>query len=224
MKKPFLTRSAILLAAILVVPSLTLGEEPSLTIPAGTTIETALGTLLTTKGSEEGDPFIAKVVEPIFNGGQQIVPAGSMLHGHVSFVKDPGRVKGKAQMRLVADKIVTIDDVEFLLSASLQDAKGAEGAQVTGEEGTLQGPGKSVKGAAVDAGVGAGVGAAAGAIAAGGTGSLYGLGIGAVTGVIRNMAKKHKDLILPMGTDLSFAVPRSVTGKKVAPSTDFVMH
>jgi hypothetical protein len=224
MEKLFLRRSVILLAAILVLPSLTLGEEPTLTIPAGTTIETALGTLLTTKGSEEGDPFVAKVVEPIFNGGEQVVPAGSMLHGHVSFVRDPGRVKGKAQMRLVADKIVTNDNVEFVLSAGLQDAKGAEGAKVTGEEGTLQGPGKGVKGAATDAAVGAGVGAATGAIAAGGTGSLYGLGIGAVTGVIRNMARKHKDLILPMGTDLAFQVPRTVTGKKVAPSTDFVMH
>ncbi len=206
---------ALILAAALVTPSFVFAADDPVSIPANTTIETTLTTLLSAKTSQEGDPFSAEIVEPIFNHGQEVVPAGSMLEGHVAFIKEPGRVKGKAQMRLVADRIVTKDGTtEFPLAASLQNAKGAEGAKMIGDEGTVQGPGKSVKGAAIESGIDAGVGAGVGAIAAGGTGALYGLGIGAIAGIIHSVAKRQKDLILPQGTDLTFQIPREIVGKK----------
>lgn len=214
--------AAILVAACL-LPALALAQENKVSIAAGTTVETTLRTLLTSKTSEEGDPFSAEVVEPIFSGGQQVIPAGATLEGHVAFVKPPGRVKGKGEMRLVADRITTQDGLEFNLSAGLQNAKGAAGAKVTGEEGTLQGPGKSAKGAAKEAGVGAAIGAGAGAIADGGTGALYGLGAGAITGIVHSILKHHKDLVLPQGTDLTFEIPRTVTGVKKAPQQELVI-
>lgn len=204
------------LAAVLILPALASGADAEVTLPAGTVIETRLTTLLSSKTSENGDPFTASIVEPIFSGGQEVVPAGSTLEGHVTYVKEPGRVKGKAEMRLVADKIITPDDVEFSLTAGLESAEGAEGAKVSGEEGTIKGPGKSKKGTAVETGVGAGIGAGVGAIAGGGSGSLYGLGIGAAAGMIHGMSKKHKDLVLPQGTELTFVVSRSTTAKKVS--------
>jgi hypothetical protein len=205
------------LVAAWLVPALAFGGDQTVTIAAGTTVETTLTTLLTSKTSDEGDPFSAEIVEPIFSGGEQIIPAGSTLEGHVAFVKEPGRVKGKGQMRLVADRIVTQDGVEFPLSAGLESGKGTDGAKVTGEEGTIQGPGKSVKDAAKESGIDAGIGAGVGAIADGGTGALYGLGAGAITGIIHTLAKKHKDLVLPQGTDLTFVISRTVTGKKATP-------
>src|SRR5579864_4017453 len=63
------------------------------TIPAGTTIQAELTTMLSSKDSNTGDPFSARVVEPVFGGGEEIVPEGSTLDGHVSYVKTPGRVK-----------------------------------------------------------------------------------------------------------------------------------
>lgn len=214
------TSLALALAMSSIFPVALRAAGDTVTIPAGTVLETRLTTLLTTKTSENGDPFTAKIMDPIFNGGEEVVPAGSMLEGHVSFVKEPGRVKGKAEMRLVADKIITPDDVEFSLTAGLEDAQGAEGAKVKGEEGTIQGPGKSTKGAAIETGVDAGIGAGVGAIAAGGKGSLYGLGIGAVTGIIHNLGKKHKNLVLPPGTSLTFVVSRTTTAKKTVHTDD----
>lgn len=204
------------LAGVLILPALAGGADADVTLPAGTVIETRLTTLLSSKTSENGDPFTASIVEPIFSGGQEVVPAGSTLEGHVTYVKEPGRVKGKAEMRLVADKIITPDDVEFSLTADLESTEGAEGAKVSGEEGTIKGPGKSKKGTAVETGVGAGIGAGVGAIAGGGSGSLYGLGIGAAAGLIHGMSKKHKDIVLPQGTELTFIVSRSTTAKKVS--------
>ena len=215
-----LTSLVFVLVAALVFPALSFGADDTVTIPAGTTLETRLTTLLTTKTSENGDPFSAKIMDPIFSGGVEVLPPRSTLEGHVTVVKEPGSVKGKAQMRRVADKIVAPEDVEFSLSAGLEDAQGADGAKVKGEEGTIQGPGKSTKGAAIETGVDAGIGAGVGAIAAGGKGSLYGLGIGAVTGIIHNMGKKHKDLVLPPGTSLTFVVSRTTTAKKTVHTDD----
>jgi len=192
----------------------------TLTIPAGTTIRAELTTLLTTKTSKTGDPFTARVVEPVFGGGTEIVPENSTIEGHVTFLKSPGRVSGVAEMRLVADSITTPDETKYTVAAGLQDAQGAEGAKVKGEEGTIQGSGKSTKDAAKETGIEAGVGAGVGAMADGGTGSLYGLGIGAITGIAHNLLKKHKDLILPQGTELSFLIPRAATAKKAAKPAD----
>ena len=189
-------------------------------IPAGTTIQAELTTILSTKGSTSGDPFSARVVEPVFSHGEEIVPEGSILQGHVSFVKDPGRVKGAAEMRLVAESISTSAGVMYDISAGLQDAKGLDGSKVKGEEGTIQGPEKSKKEGAKDTGIGAGVGAGAGGIADGGTGALYGAAIGAVTGIVRHLSKRHKDVVLPQGTELTFVISRATTAKKMAKPQD----
>jgi hypothetical protein len=217
-----MTSLMLLLVAVAILPAPLLAAGDTMTIAAGTTLDARLTTLLSTKTSQNGDPFTARTMDPVFSGGEEVVPAGSTIEGHVTFVKEPGRVKGKAEMRLVADKIVTPGDMEFSLTAGLENAQGAEGAKVKGEEGTIQGPGKSTKGTVVESGVDAGIGAGVGAIAAGGKGSLYGLGIGAVTGIVKNLAKKHKDLVLPPGTELTFVVSRTTTAKKVVHQDDSI--
>ncbi|HEV2351870.1 MAG TPA: hypothetical protein VG028_18730 [Terriglobia bacterium] len=189
-------------------------------IPAGTEIRAELTTMLSTKTSRDGDLFTARVVEPVFAKGEEIVQEGSTLEGHVTFIKEPGRAKGVGEMRLVADSITTTTDIKYTVGAGLRNAKGAGGAHVKGDEGTVVGEGKSKKDAAKEAGIGAGVGAGVGAIADGGTGSLYGLGIGAATSLIHSLIKKHKDLVLAQGTELSFLISRDVPGSKMTGATD----
>lgn len=196
-------------------------EEETLTLPAGSTLHARLMTTLSTRTNQNGDPFSAKIVEPIFYEGVEVVPAGSLLEGRVTYVKEPGRVKGVGEMRLIAETITTPEDeIKYSIAAGLEEAEGAEGAKVKDEEGTIKGPGKSKKGAAIESGVGAGVGAGAGAIAAGGKGSLYGLAIGGLAGLIHNMSKKGKDIILPQGTELTFVINRTTTAKRVAKVAD----
>ena len=190
-------------------------EEQTVTLPAGSTLHVRLTTTLSTRSNEQGDPFSAKVVEPIIYEGEEVVPAGSILEGRVAFVKTPGRVKGVGEMRLVAETITTPEDVKYTIAAGLEEAQGAEGAKVKDEEGTIKASGKSKKGAAVETGVGAGAGAGAGAIGAGGSGALYGAGIGAAAGLIHTLFKRHKDIILPQGTELTFVIQRTTTAKRV---------
>lgn len=194
------------LLAILAGPALLAASGlPKPVLPAGTKINVQLITTLSSSADREGDIFTAEVEDPIFADGMEVIHAGSTLRGHVTFVKPPGRVKGKAEMRLVADSIVMKNGREYSFTGQLTN--GAEsGVKVKGSEGTVQGPGKSKKGAAKDAGIGAAIGAGGGALAAGGTGALYGAGIGAVAALIHSLAKHHKNVVLQPGTPLVFVL------------------
>jgi type IV secretion system protein VirB10 len=200
------------LAAMLIVSTVSFASEDTITLPAGRELHVELITTLSSKVNETGDLWTGKVVEPIFGKGGEIVPEGSTVDGHITYVKGPGRVKGKGEMRLVVDSISTPDASKYNIVASL---KGAQGAQVKDEEGTLQGPGKDEKGTAVETGVGAAAGAGVGAIAHGGTGALYGMGIGAMAGLAHGLLKKGKDIVLPQGTEMVFVIARDTTAQKV---------
>src|SRR5712692_10363483 len=205
MKRPLILFVAVLTAAF-AIPALWAGADDVLTIPAGTSVQVRLTTTLSSRTNQNGDPWTGNVVEPIFANGQEVVPVGSTIEGRVALVKPPGRAKGVAQMRLVPEKITTPDDVAFSVSAGLENAQGAEGAKVSGNEGTIKGSGKSNKGEAIETGVDAGVGAGIGAIADGGTGALYGAAIGATVGLVHSILKKHKDIVLPQGAELTFVI------------------
>ncbi len=199
------------------------------TIPAGTELHAQLTQVLSTKASQNGDPFTASVTDPIFVKGYEIVPAGSAIDGHVSYVKPPGRAKGVAEMRLVIDTITAPDHTQYPVSASTITAPDhtqypvsaslhqAEGAKVNGEEGTITGPGKATKGAAKETAAETAAGAGIGALADGGTGALYGAAAGMLVGVIHTLAKHHKDITLPIGTQLTFVISHATTGKKLTP-------
>lgn len=215
MKKMFIAL-ATGLVVVLVFPAFSASPDDVLTIPAGSTLRVRLTTTLSTRTNQNGDPWTGSVTEPIISTGQEVVPVGSTVEGRVSFVKPPGRAKGVAQMRLVPEKITTPDEMNFSISAGLEGAQGADGAKVSGDEGTIKGSGKSKKGEAVETGVGAGVGAATGAIADGGQGALYGAAIGATAGILHSVLKRHKDLVLPQGTELTFVINRTISAKKPA--------
>jgi hypothetical protein len=217
---------------------------PRPVLPAGSLLRVRLKTTLSDKTNKQGDPFTAMVYDPVTANGEEIIPAGSMLHGHVAFVKESGRVKGVAEMRLVADTIVLPeDDVRYNLSASLEDAQGADCQKVdaSSEEGTIKGCGKTAKGMAKNAAIGGGVGAAAGLMvglmnrggcsyyygcwpsSGPGVGAsvLYGAGIGAGTALIYSIFKHNKHVILVQGAELTFVINRSVgaDGLPVAEAT-----
>jgi len=195
-----------LILALLAAPALLGASDlPKPELPVGTRVSVQLISTLSSSADRAGDTFTAKVQDPIFAQGSEVVPAGSTLRGHVTFVKPPGRVKGKAEMRLVADAIVLQDGHEYTLAGQLTDDAGSS-VKVNGNEGTVQGEGKSKKQAAKEAGIGAAVGAGGGVMAAGGTGALYGAGIGAVAGLIHTLAKHHKDVVLQPGTELVFVL------------------
>ncbi len=204
-------------------------------IPAGTTLRVQLDTTLTDATNKNGDPFTADITEPVYVNGKQVVPQWSTVNGHIAFLKPSGRVSGKAQMRLVLDKITTPDGAIYALNGTLEQAQGgvcahtaATGKTSADQEGTITGCGKSKKSAAEAMGIAGGMGAGAGAsIGMGkimecdwygycppggsgiGTDIMDGAAIGAGTALVYTLFKHEQHIVLVQGTYLTFTVDRS---------------
>lgn len=212
MKRAINSFAAVLLALFAGPAFMCASELPVPEIPVGTKVSVQLISTLSSSADRAGDTFTAQVEDPIFVGGNEVIPAGSTLRGHVTFVKPPGRVKAKAEMRLVADAIMLKNGHEYTFTGQLA-SDDESSVNVKDSEGTIQGKGKSKKQAAKESGIGAAIGAGGGAIAAGGTGALYGAGIGALAGLIHSLAKHNKDVVLQSGTEMTFVLtsPGKVT-------------
>ena len=205
-----------------------LGAETHVSLPAGAMLHVRLTTTLTSKTNKTGDKFTGIVDQAVLVGGQTVVPEGSLVNGHVSFLKPSKRIKGIAQMRVVLDDVTTPEEAKYFLTGTLEEAQGGDCAHTgSDDEGTIKGCGKSKKDAAKAAGIAGAVGAGAGAsVGLGheiecnyygqcggpgmGTDIMYGAGIGVGTALIYSLFKHEKDLILVEGTHLAFVVNRSV--------------
>jgi hypothetical protein len=202
-------------------------------LPAGTTLHVRLETTLTSKTNKTGDKFSGIVDQAVMANGQTVVPKGSLVSGHVVFVKPSKRIRGVGQMRIVLDNITTENNTEFPLTGSLDNAQGSPCTRMAHDnEGTIKGCGKSLKGALKGAAIGGAMGAGAGATVGmgheidcnyfGNCGGPsfgadvgYGAAIGAGATLIYNLFKHEKTLILIQGTELTFIVDRSVPAIKM---------
>lgn len=214
-------RSSILISltlpVIMAASLVTRAADDDIALPAGTELVVKLTNTLSNKGSEEGDPWAGKVQEPLFAGGIEIVPPESTVRGHVTFLNPAGRAKGRGELRLVAETISTPEHHTFTIVARLEKADDSKGSKVKDDEGTIEGPGKSTKQAAKEAGIGAAVGAAGGTLIDGGKGALYGAAIGAVGGLAHSIAKKHQGVLLPPGTEFTFVLNQTFLSQHIKP-------
>ncbi len=225
MKRIFAPLAAMFVIAAFSVPRAGAAETPA--IPPGTLLRVRLDTTITSKTNKAGDTFRGMVMQDAMSGQDIVVPKGSLVAGHIAFLKPAGRIKAKAQMRIVLDSITTPEEQKIRLSSTLEDTRGGVcGSTANDEEGTIVGCGKSKKEAAKDAAMGAAIGAGAGsAVGIGheidcryygncggpGMGSdvLYGAALGASTALIYNIFKHQKQIILVAGTELMFVVNRA---------------
>jgi hypothetical protein len=209
-----------------------------LVLQAGSALHVRLQTTLTSKTNKTGDKFTGFVEQPVTTEGKIVVPRGSLVDGHIVFVKSSKRIKGVGQMRIVLDDITTEDGAEFLLNGTLEDAQGSPCAKSTNDaEGTIKGCGKSAKGALKGAAIAGAMGAGAGATVGmgheidceyfGNCGGPsfgadvgYGAAIGAGGALIYNVFKHEKPLVLLQGTHLTFIVDRNVGAREMPPSAN----
>jgi hypothetical protein len=165
------SRFTVGLAAMLIISTASFASEDTITLPAGSELHVQLITTLSPKDNDTGDFWTSKVVEPIFGKGGEIVPEGSTVDGHITFVKSPGQTKGKGEMRLIADSITTPDGSKYNLITSLQNP---QLPKTTDDEGT-----------------------------------------GVMAALAHKFHKKGKDTVPTQGTEMTFAISRDTTAKKV---------
>ena len=151
-------------------PSKAEPKSHTYTLLPGTTFTGSLQNTLNSGKNHVGDPFtlhtvLAKTVE-----GVTVVPAGSTIRGHLSYVDGAGRVAGGAKLTLRFDSIELADGTSHSISAEPLRLEGKGDAKESAIEigggavaggilgGVLgHGSGDVAKGAAVGAAVGTGV-------------------------------------------------------------------
>lgn len=175
-------------------------------VPEGTALRLQLNNTLSTRSNQNGDPFTAQVIDPVYIKDSVAIPAGSTVQGTVTRSIRPGRVEGKAEMNLRFDTITLPSDRSYKLNASVAGIN-TNNARGVNEEGTVSG--RSSTGRDIgEVAVGSGIGAIIGAIAGGGKGAAIGAGVGAGAGIGAVLIQRGRDLDLPQGTEMTVKLNR----------------
>jgi hypothetical protein len=177
-------------------------------LPTGTAVKMKLETTLATFSSKAGDPFSARVTEPVVVDGKTVIPIGTTVEGRVTKTNEPRRIAGKPTIGIFPEHLVLPNGDKFMLNATLIDTNARHGTDVN-TEGQFKGDGHDNKDL-TKIGIGTGGGMLVGGLAGGGKGFLIGGAVGA-TVTVAHWLGKHRSAMLPAGTELVMELSRPMT-------------
>ena len=177
-------------------------------LPTGTAVKMKLDTTLATFSSRAGDPFSARVTEPVVLGGNTVIPIGATVEGRVTKSTEPRRIAGKPTIAIFPEKLVLPNGERFVFNATLVDTNARRGTDVD-TEGKFKGVGHDGRDL-TEIGMGTGGGMLLGGLIGGGKGLLIGGAVGA-TATVAHWLGKHRSATLPAGTELVMELNRPMT-------------
>jgi len=195
--------------ALLVFPACLQAQAPTLTpttspapadafiVPAGTVVPLTLLDPLHTRSTRAGDRAQFRVHEDVWVGSEVVIPRGSTVRATVVQVKRPGRIKGRAEIRLQFDALILADGTALPLNAALLRA-GFHEIRRGADEGKVRSEGSAGRDAAAVA-YGGVQGAILGGVVGGKKGVAYGSAVGAAVGLLGVLFERGPELDLPAG-------------------------
>jgi hypothetical protein len=178
------------------------------TVAANTIIRVRINEEISSGNARIGDRFTTTVVDPVYAGGVEVIPAGSTVTGRVTSVTRASR-KSKAGMMGVGFISVQLPSgMTRAINGSLTDVT-SESSR-SDNEGQVSGR-SSTKRNAVFIGGGAATGALIGAIAGGGKGAGIGAGVGAGLGVAGAYFSKGKEAVVKRDTEFGVVLNQSIS-------------
>jgi len=158
--------------------------------------------------SRVGDRFQSTVLTPVYAGGVEVVPAGSIVEGRVTSVS-PARTRGReGQIGMQFDAVVLPDGTIYQLDGALTELQDSRAGKVDAEN-AVSGNSSDKRNVAYVGGGTAG-GAVIGGAIGGGKGAGIGALIGAGAGVAGVMLSKGKEAELRSGTEIGMVTTRPV--------------
>jgi hypothetical protein len=101
------------------------GSTPSssnrMIVPSGTVLVVAFDEVLSSDGSEAGDRFTARVIEPVRVDGKLAIAAGSTISGRIVAAQPAKRFGGRAQLNLEFTSLRIASGKESPISASFHE-------------------------------------------------------------------------------------------------------
>jgi hypothetical protein len=202
--KKWIVLPCILLLACSYVSTIAVGQTSS-PVPAGTALMVKLETTLATFSNKVGDPFQARLTQPVLLDGKTVIPAGSMVEGRVTKVAEPRRISGKPTIGILPEALILPTGERFFLDATLVDTNMGSGTDVN-QEGQFKGSGHDRRDQLETGG-----GTAGGMLIGGLIGGPPGILIGGIVGAGSTGAywlSKHRSATLPAGTELTLELNR----------------
>lgn len=178
-----------------------LPEYREITIPAGTVLPLELKTAVASDTSKVEDQVRATLRHPVLINGDEALPAGTAVIGHVTSAERAGKVKGRAS---IAFRFNTIDLPGEGGQESISTATVTRVAPATKKKD------------ATKIGIGAGAGAALGAILGGGSGAAKGAAIGGAAGTGAVLATRGDEVRLGPGAAVSTKLTAPLTVRVAA--------
>ncbi len=172
-----------------------------LIIDQGTQLTVRLIDPIDSEKNQTGETFRATLNAPLTSDGEEAVPAGVELTGHLVSVKSAGKFAGQSEVVLQLDSL----------------ASGGKTYSLQTDQYKKQGSSRG-KNTAEKVGGGAIIGGIIGAIAGGGKGAAIGSAAGAGVGGGVQAATKGQQIKLPSETVLNFTLQAPVTVVQAAPA------
>jgi hypothetical protein len=172
-----------------------------LIIDQGTQLTVRLIDPIDSEKNQTGDTFHATLNAPLTSDGEEAVPAGVELVGHLIEVKSAGKFAGQSSVVMQLDSL-TSGGKTYNIQTDQYSKKGSSRGKNTAEK----------------VGAGAAIGGIIGAIAGGGKGAAIGAAAGAGVGGGVQAAGKSQQIKLPSETVLNFTLQQPVTVVQAAPS------
>lgn len=172
-----------------------------LIIDQGTQLAVRLVDTIDSEKNQTGDTFHATLNAPLTSDGEEAVPAGADIIGHLVSVKSAGKFAGQSEVVLQLDSMTSGGKTYNLSSDQYKKTGSSRG-----------------KNTAAKVGGGAAIGSIIGALAGGGKGAAIGAAAGAGVGGGVQAATKGQQIKLPSETVLNFTLQTPVTVVQAAPS------
>lgn len=178
------------------------------TLPRNQYFRLRMNQTLSSGTSRVGDRFQSTVVTPVYAGGVEVVPAGSIVEGRVTSVS-PARTRGReGQIGMQFDSVVLPDGTTYQLDGALTELQDSRAGKVDAEN-EVSGKSSDKRNVAYVGGGTAG-GAVLGGAIGGGKGAGIGAIIGAGAGVAGVMLSKGNEAELRSGTEIGMVTTRPI--------------
>jgi len=170
-------------------------------VDQGTQLTVRLIDPIDSEKNQTGDTFHATLNAPLTSDGEEAVPAGVELVGHLVEVKSAGKFAGQSSVVMQLDSL-TFGGRTYNLQTDQYSKKGSSRGKNTAEK----------------VGAGAAIGTIIGALAGGGKGAAIGAAAGAGVGGGVQAASKSQQIKLPSETVLNFTLQQPITVVQAPPA------
>jgi type IV secretion system protein VirB10 len=182
--------------------------ERSWVVPEGTVISMRMDSSLSSATSRAGDKFSATVTIPVYVGGKTVIPAGSVVEGHVNMVTPAKRRSQSGTIAVEFDELVFPNGARVPLRGTLTAADPNERQRIEDENRVK---GSNGDRSAIFVGGAGALGAIIGAAAGGGKGAAYGGLAGAGVGIAGVLLSKGTEAEVKPGTTFGINLDEPLT-------------